>query len=101
MSIKANCIDSTAAAEVVFASEVDKLKKGGFKPVEQMTLEPFERDHAVVTAVFRPPPKAGAAPAATTPSARTEKKDRSERGSDKKDKKSKKKHKTDKAEKDE
>merc|ERR1712232_35989 len=30
MSIKANCIDSTAPAEVVFASEVNKLKKGGF-----------------------------------------------------------------------
>ena len=94
MSIKANCIDSTAPAEVVFASEVDKLKKGGFKPVEQMTLEPFERDHAVVTAVYRPPPKAGAAPAAaTTP--RSEKKDKTERHSDKKDKKSKKKHKAD------
>lgn len=101
MSIKANCIDSTAAAEVVFASEVDKLKKGGFKPLEQMTLEPFERDHAVVTAVYRPPPKAGAAPPqqqqqqqqATTP--RSEKKDKKERKSDKKES-SKKKHKADK-----
>ncbi len=93
MSIKANCIDSTAPAEVVFASEVDKLKKGGFKPVEQMTLEPFERDHAVVTAVYRPPPKAGAAAATTTP--RSEKKDKGERHSDKKEKKSKKKHKAD------
>jgi hypothetical protein len=94
MSIKANCIDSTAPAEVVFASEVDKLKKGGFKPIEQMTLEPFERDHAVVTAIYRPPPKQGSAPAATTP--RSEKKDKGEdRASDKKDKKSKKKHKAD------
>ena len=57
MSIKANCIDSTAAPEIVFASEVNKLKKGGFKPIEQMTLEPFERDHAVVTAIYRPAPK--------------------------------------------
>jgi rRNA 2'-O-methyltransferase fibrillarin len=94
MSIKANCIDSTAPAEVVFASEVDKLKKGGFKPIEQMTLEPFERDHAVVTAIYRPPPKQGAAPSAATP--RSEKKDKGEeRASDKKDKKSKKKHKAD------
>ncbi len=100
MSIKANCIDSTAPAEVVFASEVDKLKKGGFKPLEQMTLEPFERDHAVVTAIYRPPPKGGAAPAgaaatATTP--RSEKKDKKERKSDKKES-SKKKHKADKDE---
>lgn len=53
ISIKANCIDSTAAPEAVFAQEVQHLKKGGFKCLEQMTLEPFERDHAVVTAIFR------------------------------------------------
>ena len=29
--------------------------------VSQVTLEPFERDHAVVVGVFRPPPKAKAA----------------------------------------
>ena len=27
----------------------------------QVTLEPFERDHAVVVGIFRPPPKAKAA----------------------------------------
>jgi rRNA 2'-O-methyltransferase fibrillarin len=48
ISIKANCIDSTVAAEVVFASEVKKLQEMGFKPHEQVTLEPYERDHAVV-----------------------------------------------------
>ncbi len=53
ISIKANCVDSTAAPEAVFAQEVQNLKKGGFKCLEQMTLEPFERDHAVVTAIFR------------------------------------------------
>lgn len=56
ISIKANCIDSTAAPEAVFAQEVQHLKKGGFKCLEQMTLEPFERDHAVVTAIFRAAP---------------------------------------------
>ena len=39
--------------EVVFASEIDKLRKEKFKPKEQVTLEPFERGHAVVTAVYR------------------------------------------------
>lgn len=54
ISIKANCIDSTAAAPAVFESERGKLAKDGLKPQEQLTLEPYERDHAVVTGVFRP-----------------------------------------------
>jgi rRNA 2'-O-methyltransferase fibrillarin len=57
MSIKANCIDSTAPAQTVFASEVKILQGLEFKPKEQLTLEPYERDHAVVTAVFRPSKK--------------------------------------------
>ncbi|CAJ1421588.1 unnamed protein product [Effrenium voratum] len=35
ISIKANCVDSTAAPEAVFASEIDKLRKDGVKPKEQ------------------------------------------------------------------
>ncbi|MCP9264791.1 Fibrillarin [Dirofilaria immitis] len=50
----ANCIDSTAAPEAVFAGEVNKLKEEKFKPREQVTLEPYERDHAVVVAEYRP-----------------------------------------------
>jgi rRNA 2'-O-methyltransferase fibrillarin len=57
ISIKANCIDSTAPAEAVFASEIKKLQAEDFKPLEQVTLEPYERDHAVVAAVYRPPKK--------------------------------------------
>ncbi|TPP59337.1 rRNA 2'-O-methyltransferase fibrillarin, partial [Fasciola gigantica] len=53
MSIKASCIDSVAAPEVVFAKEVDTLRKLQFTPKEQVTLEPFERGHAMVTAQFR------------------------------------------------
>ena len=54
ISIKASCIDSTASAEAVFASEVQKLREEKFKPLEQLTLEPYERDHAVVTGEYRP-----------------------------------------------
>merc|ERR1719393_287629 len=36
VSIKANCVDSTAAPEVVFAAEIDKLKKEKCKPKEQL-----------------------------------------------------------------
>ncbi|KAI9832303.1 MAG: Small subunit processome complex component [Phylliscum demangeonii] len=38
VSIKANCIDSTAAPEAVFAREVQKLREERIKPVEQLTL---------------------------------------------------------------
>lgn len=57
VSIKASCIDSTAQPEAVFAAEVKKLQAEKLKPQEQITLEPFERDHAFVVGIFRPPPK--------------------------------------------
>eukprot|EP00064_Thunnus_orientalis_P011005 superscaffoldBa00001546_g11035 len=57
ISIKANCIDSTAAPEAVFASEVKKMSAENMKPQEQLTLEPYERDHAVVVGIYRPAPK--------------------------------------------
>jgi rRNA 2'-O-methyltransferase fibrillarin len=41
----------------VFAAEVAKLQKDQFKPKEQLTLEPYERDHAVVVGLYRPPKK--------------------------------------------
>jgi len=55
ISIKANCIDSVAPAEAVFASEIKKLQTMKFKPDEYVTLEPYERDHAVVVGSYRPP----------------------------------------------
>lgn len=58
ISIKANCIDSTAEPAAVFAQEIEKLKADKLKPTEQLTLEPYERDHAVVVGVYRPVPKA-------------------------------------------
>lgn len=53
ISIKASCIDSTAPPEQVFAREVKKMQQEGMKPQEQITLEPYERDHAVVIGVYR------------------------------------------------
>jgi rRNA 2'-O-methyltransferase fibrillarin len=53
ISIKASCIDSTAVPEVVFRREVGKLQQENFKPLEQLTLEPYERDHAVVIVEYR------------------------------------------------
>lgn len=57
ISVKANCIDSTAEPEVVFAGEVNKLKAEKIKPQEQLTLEPYERDHAIVVGCYRAPKK--------------------------------------------
>ena len=57
INFQANCIDSTAEAEVVFAGEVKKMQAEKMKPQEQVTLEPYERDHAVVVGIYRPPPK--------------------------------------------
>lgn len=56
-SFQASCIDSTAQPEAVFAAEVKKLQADKLKPQEQLTLEPYERDHAVVVGIFRAPPK--------------------------------------------
>lgn len=53
---QASCIDSTAAPEAVFTQEVQKLAADKLKPQEQITLEPYERDHAVVIGVYRPTP---------------------------------------------
>jgi len=53
ISIKASCIDSTAAPESVFADQVNQLKKDNFKPSERITLEPYERDHCVVVGEYR------------------------------------------------
>ncbi len=54
ISIKASCIDSTVPAEHVFQHEVKKLQEEHFKPREQITLAPYERDHAVVVGIYRP-----------------------------------------------
>ena len=56
-NLQASCIDSTATAEAIFASEVKKLQEEQFKPMEQVTLEPFERDHACVVGAYRVPKK--------------------------------------------
>jgi rRNA 2'-O-methyltransferase fibrillarin len=53
-SIKANCIDSTLDPSIIFKQQIEILKEGGFKVKEQVTLEPFERDHAVVTGIYKP-----------------------------------------------
>jgi rRNA 2'-O-methyltransferase fibrillarin len=54
IAIKASCIDSTQDPEVVFQSEIQKLKDEGLTPKKFMTLDPYQRDHAVVIGYYRP-----------------------------------------------
>ncbi|EFA82831.1 fibrillarin [Heterostelium album PN500] len=58
ISIKANCIDSTAPTDVVVAKEVEKLKAEKLKPQQLLkNLDPYERHHALVVGVYRQAPK--------------------------------------------
>ncbi|ELA42764.1 uncharacterized protein VICG_00079 [Vittaforma corneae ATCC 50505] len=54
VSVKASCVDSSAPAEKVFADEVNWLKKNEFKPIEQVTLEPYEKNHAIISGIYKP-----------------------------------------------
>jgi rRNA 2'-O-methyltransferase fibrillarin len=54
ISIKASSVDSSVPAEKVFADEIDWLRKHEFRPKEQVTLEPYEKNHAIVAGRFVP-----------------------------------------------
>ena len=54
ISIKASCIDSTVAPSAVFTRVREELTEQQFKCRHQITLEPYERDHAVVIGTYRP-----------------------------------------------
>lgn len=54
IAIKASCIDSLAQPEEVFAIEKEKLNKKDWQLLTQITLEPYQRHHAMITARFRP-----------------------------------------------
>jgi rRNA 2'-O-methyltransferase fibrillarin len=53
ITIKASCIDSTLDPSIIFSKEVQKLQKEKFRPIEQITLEPYERDHAIIFGRYR------------------------------------------------
>jgi rRNA 2'-O-methyltransferase fibrillarin len=53
ISIKANCVDSTAAPEAVYEAERERLKKDQCRPKYQITLEPYHRDHCLVVGQYR------------------------------------------------
>ena len=53
-SIKANCVDSTAKPEDVFDDQIKILKSYKLYAKEKVSLEPYERGHAVVTGLYKP-----------------------------------------------
>ena len=48
LAVKARSIDSVQEPEVVYKREVEILEKNGLKPIEVLSLEPYERDHVMV-----------------------------------------------------
>ncbi len=52
MALKARSIDSVASPSKLFNREVRFLRDRGFEILERINLEPYEKDHVMVTARF-------------------------------------------------
>ena len=48
MMIKARSIDVTQSPKKIFREEESKLKTGGFRILEKINLEPYEKDHLAI-----------------------------------------------------
>lgn len=53
MAVKARSIDVTMEPSEVYKREIDVLKNSGFEILDVVHLEPFDKDHAMVYAVWR------------------------------------------------
>ncbi|MCF3653467.1 MAG: fibrillarin-like rRNA/tRNA 2'-O-methyltransferase [Aigarchaeota archaeon] len=53
LAVKARSIDSVQEPEIIYRREVEILEKNGFKPIEVISLEPYERDHVMVVLEYR------------------------------------------------
>jgi len=52
-SVKSRSIDVTLRPVEVFDKEIEVLKKSGFQVLQAIRLEPYDKDHAMITAIFR------------------------------------------------
>ncbi len=52
LAIKARSIDMTAKPPEVFRREIKKLEEAGLKVIQKLRLEPYEKDHLLVTGRF-------------------------------------------------
>ncbi len=53
MAIKARSVDVTLEPSEVYKREIDTLKNRGFEIIDVVHLEPFDKDHAMVYAIYR------------------------------------------------
>jgi len=54
LAIKARSIDVTKEPSEVFRNQIEVLKNRGFEIVDMVHLEPFDKDHAMVYARYKP-----------------------------------------------
>merc|ERR1712118_640926 len=52
LSMKAIHVDQSSSRDIVFSREIQKLQSLQLRPREQLTLEPYERECAIVTGIF-------------------------------------------------
>jgi fibrillarin-like pre-rRNA processing protein len=53
MAIKSRSVNVTRSPREVYSDQVGVLEGGGFTIGEMLELEPYEKDHAMVTATYR------------------------------------------------
>jgi fibrillarin-like pre-rRNA processing protein len=51
-AVKSRSIDVSLPPDKVYAGEIEVLERNGFEVVEALKLDPFERDHAMVVAMY-------------------------------------------------
>ncbi|MHA1506145.1 MAG: fibrillarin-like rRNA/tRNA 2'-O-methyltransferase [Candidatus Asgardarchaeia archaeon] len=52
LAIKARSIDVTKEPEELFEDQVEILEKYGFRIYDRMSLDPFDKDHEIVVAIY-------------------------------------------------
>lgn len=50
MAVKARSIDASLPPGKIYSREAEKLRRGGFRVLELLDLEPYEKDHALILA---------------------------------------------------
>jgi len=53
IAIKSRSVNVTRSPREVYSNQVGVLESGGFTIEEMLELEPYEKDHAMVTATYR------------------------------------------------
>lgn len=53
LAIKARSIDVTAEPSEVYKKEIETLNRRGFEIIDVVHLEPFDKDHAMVYAIYK------------------------------------------------